>query len=228
MKSRHRVFTLLLAVTFLLSACGTAIPLEDAKEINEAALPEAPITEESPVEEQAVMTEETTPVVAVSEDARGEASLMVEDPAWYSIPLTDARTGQSFSIAELKGKVVLVETMAMWCSNCLKQQGQVKVLHEKLGDQEDFVGIGLDIDPNEKADALRSYVETNGFTWLYAVSPPEVSQEISVLYGPQFLNPPSTPIVIIDRKGEAHPLPFGIKSAEALYQAIEPFLNEGR
>ena len=32
-----------------------------------------------------------------------------------------------------KGKVVLVETMAQWCSTCKKQQGEVKALHEKLG-----------------------------------------------------------------------------------------------
>ncbi|MCK7526838.1 MAG: hypothetical protein MZV64_59190 [Ignavibacteriales bacterium] len=39
-------------------------------------------------------------------------------------------------------------------------------------------------------------------------SPPaDVSREIASLYGDQFLNPPSTPMLIIDRKGVAHPLP---------------------
>jgi hypothetical protein len=46
------------------------------------------------------------------------------------------------------------------------------------------------------------------------------------LFGNQFLNPPSTPMLIIDRKGGVHPLPFGIKTAEDLQKALEPFLSD--
>jgi thiol-disulfide isomerase/thioredoxin len=136
------------------------------------------------------------------------------------------QTGEAFTINDLKGKVVLVETMAIWCSNCKKQQGQVKALHELLGMREDFVSLGLAIDPNENGDALKSYIDSNGFDWYYAVSSTDVSREIAALYGDQFLNPPSTPMLIIDRKGVAHPLPFGVKSADDLLKALQPFLDE--
>jgi len=173
------------------------------------------------------MMEKATPTaeaMMAKETPAGEA--MMEAPAWYSASLTDARTGQVFSIESLKGKVVLVETMAIWCTKCLQQQSQVKALHDLLGKRDDFASIGLDIDPNEEAGSLKTYVENNGFDWLYAVPPAEVSREIASLYGNQFLNPPSTPILVIDRKGEAHSLPFGIKSAEQLQQLIQPFLDE--
>ena len=49
--------------------------------------------------------------------------------------------------------------------------------------------------------------------------------EISALYGAQYLNPPSTPMLIIDKNGEVHTLPFGIKSAEDLQSALIPFLE---
>jgi len=116
--------------------------------------------------------------------------------------------------------------MAIWCSKCLQQQSQVKALHGLLGQRDDFVSIGLDIDPNEDSASLKSYVESNGFDWLYAVPSADLSRELSSLYGDQFLNPPSTPIVILDRQGEAHPMPFGIKSADELLQFIQPFLDE--
>jgi cytochrome oxidase Cu insertion factor (SCO1/SenC/PrrC family) len=151
---------------------------------------------------------------------------MMEAPAWYSVSLTDVNTGDAFTINDLKGKVVLVETMAVWCSNCLKQQTQVKALHESLGMRDDFVSLGIDIDPNEDADKLASFTSSNGFDWKYVIAPAEVAREISSLYGAQFLSPPSTPMLIIDRKGVAHPLPFGIKSAEELLQALQPFLEE--
>ena len=147
-------------------------------------------------------------------------------PAYFNVPLTNPATGQSFTIAEeFKDQVVLVETLAMWCSNCLKQQNEVKRLHGLIGESEDFRSLGLDIDPNETLPDLQSYVERNGFDWTYAVSPVEVSREIDQLYGTQFLNPPSTPMFIIDKSGEVHLLPFGIKSAEELQAALEPFLN---
>ena len=113
----------------------------------------------------------------------------------------------------------------MWCSKCLKQQGQVQILHDLIGERDDFVSIGLDIDPNENAEALKAYTSNNDFDWIYAVAPIEVSREIGQRYGDQFLNPPSTPMLIIDREGKVHPLSFGIKSAESLLEALQPFLD---
>jgi thiol-disulfide isomerase/thioredoxin len=151
---------------------------------------------------------------------------MVETPAWFDYTFTDASTGQTFRINDFQGKVVLVETIAMWCSNCFKQQTQVSALHNLLGERDDFISIGMDIDPNENISALKGYVEKNGFDWLYSVSPADISHDIGELYGANFLNPPSTPILLVDRHGEAHPLPFGIKSAQDLLGYLEPFLND--
>ena len=162
---------------------------------------------------------------AMMEQSGEEAMMAVPD--WFATELTNVNTGDTFTINDLKGKVVLVETMAQWCSNCLKQQKQVMALHALLDENADLVRIALDIDPNEDEFTLKEYALNHGFDWVYAVAPAEVSREIGNLYTAQFLNPPSTPILIVDRSGMAHPLPFGIKSAEDLKQAIEPFLSEG-
>jgi hypothetical protein len=212
MKIRNTLFSLVLLAAFLVTACGAPAEEAMADKPTEEATHDAAMTEEAMADKA---TEE-----AMTEEA------MMESPAWFGISLTNVRTNEAFTIEDLNGKVVLVETMAVWCSNCLKQQGQVKDLHSLLGDRDDFVSIGLDIDPNEDASALKSYVESNGFGWLYAVPPADVSREIASLYGDQFLNPPSTPMLVIDRHGVAHPLPFGIKSADDLLNFIQPFLDE--
>ena len=158
------------------------------------------------------------------DDGMAEGAMMA--PEWFSAELTNARTGESFMVADFEGKVVLVETLAMWCSNCRKQQGEVQTLHDLLGERDDFVSLGIDIDPNENAEALQAYIDNNGFNWLYTVAPSEISREIGQLYGDQYLNPPSTPMLIIDREGNVHLLPFGIKSAESLLESLQPFLDE--
>lgn len=156
-----------------------------------------------------------------------DSEVMVALPAWFSAELTDVNTGQTFSIADFKDKVVLVETMAIWCSNCLRQQKEVKALHEALGQRDGWVTVVLDVDPNEKSEDLKDYTARHDFDWVYAVAPRDVAREIGQLYGLQFLNPPSTPMLIVDHLGQAHPLPFGHKSAESLQEVLESFLSEG-
>lgn len=216
MKTKNFLFPILAVLALVISACGASATVTEMP--HDMPATEAMMTEEM-VATETMMQEETATPPAMQE-------AMMESPAWYSVSLTDAHTGQDFSIESLKGKVILVESMAVWCSKCLTQQGHVKTLHETLGHRDDFVSVGLDIDPNEDLDQLKFFVEAQGFDWLYAISPADVSRDLSSLYGAQFLNPPSTPIVVIDRHGEAHPMPFGIKNTEELLQFIQPFLDE--
>ncbi len=215
MKTKQILFNIVLLTAFLVSACsGASTPTADAMMEKEVSTAEAMMDKATPTAD-AMMNKETP-----------AADAMMESPAWYSASLTDASTGQAFTINDFKGKVVLVETLAMWCSNCKQQQEQVKALHDLLGGRDDFISLGLDIDLNENAADLKGYVESNGFDWLYTVATMDVAREFSKLYGDQFLNPPSTPMLVIDHKGEAHPLPFGIKSADELLKFIQPFLDE--
>ncbi len=191
------------------------------------AMATAEVMMEKPGEAMATpdaMMEKPGEAMATPEAMMKEETMMA--PAWFSAALTDVATGQTFTVQDLKGKVVLVENLAQWCPNCLKQQKQVNELHKLLGERDDFASLGLDIDPNEDAASLKAYIAKNGFTWKYAVAPAEVSREIGQLYGSQFLNPTATPMLIIDRHGEVHPLPTGIKSAADLQAALQPFLDQ--
>ena len=178
--------------------------------------------------DDAMMAEKDDEAMMADQETGGEAGEAMEQevPAWFNAELTNVNTGQTFKIADFKGKVVLVETMAVWCPTCLRQQNNVQALHEALGERDDFISVALDIDPNEEADFLQGHAAKHGFDWIYAVATPEVAREIGQLYGLQFLNPPSAPMFIIDRHGAVQLLPFGVKDAQTLQEAIEPFLNE--
>jgi hypothetical protein len=210
----------------------------EAMKDDEAMAGEEEMSGEAMKDDQAMAEEEMSgeamkdnEAMAGEEEMSGEAMAddqAMEAPAWFEAELTNVNTGETFKITDFQDKVVLVETMAVWCSNCLRQQGEVQSLLGLLGDQPDLVSVALDIDPNEDNDMLKAHTDKNGFDWVYAVAPAEVSRDISQLYGGQFLNPPSTPMLIIDRRGEAHPLPFGHKSAQSLEEALLPFLSEAQ
>ena len=146
-------------------------------------------------------------------------------PEWFDIELTDVQTGETFTMNDYAGKVVLVETMAMWCPNCLFQANEVRKMHKLLDNPDDVVSVSLDVDLHEDGASLKDYINKYGFEWHFAVAPLEVARALGNLYNAEYLNPPLSPMLIIDRNGEVHQLEYGQKSAESLQKSLEPFLG---
>ena len=141
----------------------------------------------------------------------------VIDAAWAQTELTDAATGQTFRIADLAGKTVIVEPMAIWCVNCLAQQGDVYSALDEL-DPEQVAYVLLDVDPNETEAALADYRTQNGFTGTYAIAGRETARALAEDFGDQVLNPPSTPMILIGTDGRVTFTDFGHKSPETILQ----------
>jgi thiol-disulfide isomerase/thioredoxin len=220
MRKTLQIPTLMLFISLLAAACAPSVNLSAPTPAKATASPMEEPTPTNEIIQDEEMSTETSP--AATEEMMDQA---VDWPSWMMTDRLNVNSGETFQVADYKGKVVLVETLAMWCSNCMKQQQQVKILHEKLAGEPDFISIGLDIDINENLDDLAQYTRKNEFDWVYTVASKEMAQEIGILYSAQFLNPASTPILLIDRNGEVHLLPFGIKSAADLEAAILPLLH---
>src|SRR5512133_7612 len=67
-------------------------------------------------------------------------------PEWFDIKMIDVKTGKAFTINDFAGKVVLIESIAEWCPNCLFQQGETRNMRQQLGNPEDLIVISLDVD----------------------------------------------------------------------------------
>ncbi len=201
--------TLLVVVAAACSPAATGLGPEPAADAGaEDALPQ-PAEPGSPPEPQSE--------VAPDEDLAPESG-----PIWAAIPLTDVRSGETFALSDFAGRVVVVETMAAWCPLCLDQAREIRQAQLRFGDEVAFVS--LDIDPNESGDLLREHAARNGLGWRWAVAPRELARALADAFGVAILNPPSTPIVILDRGQEPHLLRFGIKPASELIQEIEAYL----
>jgi thiol-disulfide isomerase/thioredoxin len=150
------------------------------------------------------------------------AATFVSD--WFSMEMTDVQTGKTFTMNDYAGKVVLLETMAIWCPNCVIQATQVGKLHEALGNPEDLISVTLDVDSHEDDAALKEYVSSYRFDWHFAVAPLLVERALGNLYSAEYLNPPLSPMLIIDRDGNVHQLDYGIKESGTLQKIVEPYL----
>ncbi len=234
MPMNNKMSRMLVLGMLALGACAPkAVPTPDAM-MGEGPTVDAMTMHETPTPDAMTMHETPTPAaMMMHETPSGEAMAAPPEPSmtmadWLATPLTDAATGTAFQVDAYHGKVVLVETMAVWCTTCRAQQEQMKSLDSQMMDRtSDLVLVSLDIDPNEDINILKKYVDSTGFTWTFAAAPSDLIRTIGMSYGDQFLNPPSTPILILDRQGVAHPLPFGVKSAQDLKDAVQPFLEAG-
>jgi len=145
-------------------------------------------------------------------------------PEWFNMKMIDVKTGKAFTINDFAGKVVLIETIAEWCPNCLFQQGEIRKMSKQLGNPEDLILISLDVDLHEDEASLKKYMEDFGFEWRFAVAPLEVQRALGNLYSANYLNPPLEPMLLIDRQGKAHQLDYGQKEADKLQKIVEPYL----
>jgi thiol-disulfide isomerase/thioredoxin len=141
-------------------------------------------------------------------------------PAWQSLPLADARTGATFSLADLRGKTVYVEPMATWCTNCRQQMGVIRdqVLARLDPDRTVLVGLSVETDlPREK---LAQYVDAQGFSWKFAVMTPELLRELSGTFGQTITNPPAVPHFVVRPDGTASGLSTGFHTADRLLEEL--------
>jgi len=161
---------------------------------------------------------------AASPTAGAGAPAPAGTPDWFKIAMVDVRTGQTFTVGDLSGKVVLIETIAQWCPNCLFQQAEMRNLRQQLGSPEELVLVSLDVDIHEDQASLKKYSADFGYDWRFAVAPVEVARALGNLYSAEYLNPPLDPMLLIDRQGNVYQLPYGMKQAEALQKTIEPYL----
>jgi thiol-disulfide isomerase/thioredoxin len=191
-----------LAIAAALAACAAA-PSPADEPMTSAAVPTPTATERS-----------SSPSAAPTPSPTDEAA--VADPL-LAYELTDVRSGESFTLAELsEDKPVLLETMAIWCSNCLAQQREVVRAHD-LGD---FHSVGADVDPNERAPDLAAYADREGFDWRFVIADRELVGLLTERFGFQVSNPPSTPTFIVSN-GEIRALEFGRhRSAEELIEEL--------
>lgn len=156
---------------------------------------------------------------AASDAGGGDASPDVVDPAEWQLIEVSATGGETFTVADLAGRPVLVENFATWCSSCRNQLEATQDAAEVAGD--DAVFLALSVETELSLADMEEYREANGFTNIrFAVMSAELLAAMDQAFGTSALNPPSTPKVAVAANGAAGELVTGPESAEQILTSL--------
>lgn len=136
-------------------------------------------------------------------------------PTWANLPLVNAETGQTFTLADFAGKTVFVEPFATWCTNCRRQLPNVDAARQQV-DPDQVVFVALSVAENVDNATLTQYATDNGWDFIYAAASMEITQGLVDSFGRSAITPPSTPHFIIRPDGSLTALGTGSHDAAAL------------
>jgi hypothetical protein len=136
----------------------------------------------------------------------------------HGIELVDVASGETFTIGQLAAsEPVLLETMAIWCTNCRAQMHNVVAAHN----QAEFHSVSLDVDPSEQPDDLAAYAEREGFDWRFAMADGELLATLRDRFGTAIAVPPSMPKVLFRTDGSIELVGLGeLYTAQQIADAV--------
>jgi len=129
-----------------------------------------------------------------------------------------ALDGRPVDLEKLRGKVVLLDFWATWCTPCRKELPNVQAVYDKYHDQ-GFEIIGVSLDSAENRQQLVDFLAANHVPWPqhFAGEPDPARNEVAHRFGVRGI--PST--FLLDRRGQASSATVGVFGGE-----LEPKVRE--
>ena len=129
-----------------------------------------------------------------------------------------SRSGESVSLSDLQGQVVMINFWATWCGPCRQEMPHLEALHQRYSSL-GFTLLGVNVE--EDARGVEKYLEETPVTFPVLYDP---ANKVSELY--DVIAMPST--VMVDRAGNMRYIHHGYQPGyENEYQAqIRALLRE--
>ena len=103
--------------------------------------------------------------------------------------------GKPISLADYRGKVVLLDFWAVWCGPCLGEIPRIKAVYEKYhGEGFEVIGVSLD----EDAAVLREFITEQGIPWRQVFDGQKWAGHLVQQYGVHGIPAP----FLMDREGK--------------------------
>jgi thiol-disulfide isomerase/thioredoxin len=124
-----------------------------------------------------------------------------EQPSWKSgedaPPLTlTTLDGASWKLADLRGKVILIDFWATWCGPCVAEIPNLTAVYEQHKANPNFVMLSVSLDESDAP--VRKFTKARGMSWTHAAGGKSGAQDAATAYRVRGI----PAIFIIDKSGK--------------------------
>jgi cytochrome c biogenesis protein CcmG, thiol:disulfide interchange protein DsbE len=144
----------------------------------------------------------------------------VEEPTGAGVPAPEWTledlAGGSVSLADLRGRPVVIDFWATWCTPCEFQIPVLNQLEERYGDRVEVIGIAVDVDGRE---AVAPFAAARGITYRVLLGDEGLAQRYGAVGFPS--------LYVIRADGSIDSSHVGLVEPEALAEAVEAALRAG-
>jgi len=130
--------------------------------------------------------------------------------------------GKKTSLADLKGKVVLVNFWATWCGPCIKEMPALSAISQELKDK-NFKMIGVNVFQQPTAKKIEEFLTTNPVSYTILDGNDEVVSAFAQADGKEMDAVPTT--FILDKEGKIVETLVGGRDKASFLQLIEKYLK---
>ena len=92
--------------------------------------------------------------------------------------------GETVSLKDFRGKVVLLDFWATWCGPCIHELPALKAIYEKHKHNSDFALISISSDVND--ETVAEFVEDNKMPWIHIRETEELGTKFNVIGIPHY------------------------------------------
>lgn len=142
------------------------------------------------------------------------ASLIGHPAPNFTLTVWNGGTPRTIDLASLKGRPVLVNFYASWCTDCGEEQPILRAESQKYASSVVFLGVAFQ---DKQSDSL-GFLHQYGITY---PSGPDVAGTAATDYG--VTGVPET--ILIDRNGNVAHHFYGAVDAASLDKALQPLLS---
>jgi cytochrome c-type biogenesis protein len=126
--------------------------------------------------------------------------------------------GDHFSLSDFRGRTVLLDFFATWCTACIQEIPHLKTLIKNYPNST-LVVISISVDfPNVDDSVIRSFVRDHGITWTVA------RDTVGVAYKYEVFDIPTQ--IFVDQEGKMRSRLIGLTESDVLQSKIQLIIPE--